>query len=99
AKKPQTHCRCIYQTSSPFHAIWRDCRAFRYPAGLRNPNFRLGCNSSAAPLRKERYCRPRTIMSKPSTGTKKPQKSRFEFSAGGIVQDGERLLMVKVENL
>ena len=25
--------------------------------------------------------------------------TRFEFSAGGIVQDGKRLLMVKVENL
>jgi mutator protein MutT len=38
-------------------------------------------------------------MSKPNTGTKKPQKSRFEFSAGGIVLDGDRLLMVKVQNL
>ena len=38
-------------------------------------------------------------MNKPKRGTKRPQKSRFEFSAGGIVQDGENLLMVKVENL
>ena len=38
-------------------------------------------------------------MSKSNTGTKKPQKSRFEFSAGGIVLDGDRLLMVKVQNL
>jgi 8-oxo-dGTP diphosphatase len=38
-------------------------------------------------------------MSKSNTGTKKPQKSRFEFSAGGIVLDGDRLLMVKVKNL
>jgi 8-oxo-dGTP pyrophosphatase MutT (NUDIX family) len=38
-------------------------------------------------------------MNKPNTGTKKPQKSRFEFSAGGIVQDGDNLLMVEVENL
>src|SRR5262245_44457529 len=38
-------------------------------------------------------------MKKQSPGTKKHQKSRFEFSAGGIVQDGEKLLMVKVENL
>jgi 8-oxo-dGTP diphosphatase len=26
-------------------------------------------------------------------------KARFEFSAGGIVRDGDKLLMVKVENL
>jgi ADP-ribose pyrophosphatase YjhB (NUDIX family) len=38
-------------------------------------------------------------MSKPKAGTKKPRRSRFEFSAGGVVQDGDRLLMVKVENL
>jgi 8-oxo-dGTP diphosphatase len=38
-------------------------------------------------------------MNKLSTGTKKPQKSRFEFSAGGVVQDGTNLLMVKVQNL
>jgi mutator protein MutT len=38
-------------------------------------------------------------MKKPSTGTKKPPKSRFEFSAGGIVQDEGRILMVKVRNL
>src|SRR5262249_35105207 len=45
------------------------------------------------------YCRRRTIMSKPNSGTKKLPKTRFEFSAGGIVQDGDNLLMVKVENL
>ena len=38
-------------------------------------------------------------MNKPNTGTKKPQKSRFEFSAGGVVQDGANLFMVKVQNL
>ncbi len=38
-------------------------------------------------------------MKKPSTGTKKPRSSRFEFSAGGIVVDEGRLLMVKVRNL
>jgi 8-oxo-dGTP diphosphatase len=38
-------------------------------------------------------------MNKPNSGTKKVQKLRFEFSAGGIVQDGPNLLMVKVENL
>ncbi len=38
-------------------------------------------------------------MKKPSTGIKKLPKSRFEFSAGGIVQDEDRLLMVKVRNL
>ncbi len=38
-------------------------------------------------------------MKKPSTGTKKLPKSRFEFSAGGIVEDAGRLLMVKVRNL
>jgi len=38
-------------------------------------------------------------MNKLNTGTKKPQKSRFEFSAGGVVQDGTNLLMVKVQNL
>jgi 8-oxo-dGTP diphosphatase len=38
-------------------------------------------------------------MNKPNSGIKKLQKSRFEFSAGGIVQDGPNLLMVKVENL
>jgi ADP-ribose pyrophosphatase YjhB (NUDIX family) len=38
-------------------------------------------------------------MNKPNSGTKKPQKSRFEFSAGGVVQDGPNLLMVKVQNL
>jgi len=50
-------------------------------------------------------------MNKPKAGTKKPlthkpsprgegrvRGSRFEFSAGGVVQDGENLLMVKVEN-
>src|SRR5262245_46288324 len=26
-------------------------------------------------------------------------KARFEFSAGGVVQDGDKLLLVKVENL
>jgi 8-oxo-dGTP pyrophosphatase MutT (NUDIX family) len=38
-------------------------------------------------------------MNKPDSGTKKPQKSRFEFSAGGVVQDGPNLLMVQVKNL
>ncbi len=38
-------------------------------------------------------------MKKASTGTKKPLTSRFEYSAGGIVQDGENILMVKVCNL
>jgi 8-oxo-dGTP diphosphatase len=38
-------------------------------------------------------------MNKPNPGTNKPQKSQFEYSAGGVVQDGENLLMVKVENL
>jgi len=38
-------------------------------------------------------------MNKPKAGTKKPRKSLFEYSAGGIVQDGASLLMVKVENL
>jgi len=38
-------------------------------------------------------------MNKPSSGTKKPPKSRFEYSAGGVVQDGPKLLMVKVQNL
>ena len=38
-------------------------------------------------------------MNKPKPGIKKLQKSRFEFSAGGVVQDGQNLLMVKVQNL
>jgi ADP-ribose pyrophosphatase YjhB (NUDIX family) len=38
-------------------------------------------------------------MNKPKAGTKKLRRSQFEFSAGGVVQDGDRLLMVKVENL
>src|SRR5579859_6371895 len=38
-------------------------------------------------------------MNKPSSGIKKLPKSRFEFSAGGVVQDGTNLLMVKVQNL
>ncbi len=48
-------------------------------------------------------------MSKPNPGTKKHRLSprlrdrvrgsRFEFSAGGVVQDGTNLLMVKVQNL
>jgi 8-oxo-dGTP pyrophosphatase MutT (NUDIX family) len=38
-------------------------------------------------------------MNKPSSGTKKPPKSRFEFSAGGIVREGVNLLMVRVQNL
>lgn len=38
-------------------------------------------------------------MNKLNPGTKKLQQSRFEFSAGGIVQDGRNLLMVKVQNL
>src|SRR5262245_7289190 len=52
-------------------------------------------------------------MNKPRTGTgafppsrcpprtqRMPEsKVRFEFSAGGVVRDGEQLLMVKVENL
>lgn len=35
-------------------------------------------------------------MKKPSTGTSKPQKSKAEYSAGGIVRDGDNLLMIKV---
>lgn len=38
-------------------------------------------------------------MSKPKPGTNKPQSSKAEYSAGGIVQDGQNLLMVKVRNL
>ncbi len=41
-------------------------------------------------------------MSKAKPGTKKRQpstRSHFEFSAGGVVQDGASLLMVKVQNL
>lgn len=35
-------------------------------------------------------------MKKPKPGTKLPQKS--EYSAGGIVQDGDKLLVVRVQN-
>src|SRR5476649_1895831 len=38
-------------------------------------------------------------MNRSNSGTKKPQKPQFEFSAGGVVQDGANLLMVLVENL
>jgi diadenosine hexaphosphate hydrolase (ATP-forming) len=35
-------------------------------------------------------------MKKPKAGTNSPRKSKAEYSAGGIVQDGTNLLMIKV---
>lgn len=38
-------------------------------------------------------------MKKPMTGTDKSHATQFEFSAGGVAQEGDRLLMVRVKNL